>query len=149
MSNNAAPPDRVEVERARKNLLVIWGCGALVILPLVAGQAVFGRFEGFTTEFFGWFNPTIFPTLGLMIGVIASTATEDDSGRTVKTSFFRAAVVLSIAYLVTLLAVLLLEPIAGTHDMKYFNLCSLWLSGIQGLAVLALGALFNSRKKAD
>jgi hypothetical protein len=142
-------PDRVDLELARKRLLIIWGCGAVILLPIVALQATLGRFENFTTEFFGWFNPTIFPTLGLMIGVITSTASEDDSGRTVKGFFFRAAEMLSIVYLIALLGVLLLEPIAGSHDMKYFNISSLWLSAIQGLVVIALGGLFNSRKKTD
>lgn len=142
-------PDRVDLERARKRLLIIWGCGAIVLIPIVALQATLGRFENFTTEFFGWFNPTIFPTLGLMVGVITSTASEDDSGRTVKGFFFRAAVILSIVYLIALLGILLLEPIAGSHDMKYFNISSLWLSAIQGLVVIALGGLFNSRKRTD
>jgi hypothetical protein len=112
-------------------------------------QSITGRFQGIAQDIWAWFTPTIVPTLGLIIGVLASTATEDDTGRTVKRFFFRAAVWLSIVYLAILLLTMLLEPIAGSHDMSYYHFANYWLTPIQGLVVAALGALFNSRKKTD
>ncbi|MEY2546549.1 MAG: hypothetical protein QOG48_1666 [Verrucomicrobiota bacterium] len=138
---------RIDLDSARNRLLVTWLSGAFAVLILVVIQSIIGRFEGFAQEFWGWFTPTIFPTLGLMLGVIGSTASEDDEGRTVKKFFFLAAVLLSIGYLILLLLTLLLEPLAGTHDMKYYNLANYWLAPIQALVVAAVGALFNSRKK--
>ncbi len=84
------------------------------------------------------------------MGVIGGTVFEDDNEqRTVKRFFFRGAVGLSLVYLLVLLLTMLLEPVAGTQDMKYFNLSSYWLSPIQGLVVAALGALLNSRKRTS
>ena len=110
-------------------------------------QSITGRFAGIGQQIWAWFTPTIVPTLGLIIGVLASTALEDDADRTVKRFFNHAAVGLSLPHLIVLLLTLLLEPIAGTHDMDYFNFSNYWLAPIQGLVVAALGALFNSRKK--
>jgi hypothetical protein len=139
--------DRIDLDHARNRLMLVWLVGAFAVLILVIVQSIIGRFEGFTQEFWGWFTPSIFPTLGLMVGVLGSTAAEDDEGRTVKNFFFLAATLISIAYLIILLLTLLLEPLAGTHDMKYYNLANYWLAPIQALVVAAVGALFNSRKK--
>ena len=125
----------------------IWFTGGGVCFALVMFQSITGRFAGIGQQIWAWFTPTIVPTLGLIIGVLASTALEDDADRTVKRFFYHAAVGLSLAYLIVLLLTMLLEPIAGTHDMDYFNFSNYWLAPIQGLVVAALGALFNSRKK--
>ncbi|MEP6604052.1 MAG: hypothetical protein ABJB69_08905 [Spartobacteria bacterium] len=142
-------PDRIDLDRARNLLGLLWMIGGGLLVVLVIGQSILGRFDGLAQEFWAWFTPTIFPTLGLIIGVIGSTALEDDSGRTVKRFFFIASVALSILYLVALMGTLLGEPFAGSHDMKYYNQSNYWLSPIQGLAVAAIAALFNSRKKTD
>ncbi len=148
-ANRPNDEDRIDLDRARNRLVLVWGIGAFAVVILVIIQSIIGRFEGFVQEFWGWFTPTIFPTLGLMFGVLGSTAFEDDEGRTVKKFFFIAAMVMSIGYLVVLLITLLLEPLAGTHDMKYFNLANYWLAPVQALVVAAVGALFNSRKKTS
>jgi hypothetical protein len=147
MSNGA--DGRVDLEQARTVLAKIWFTGGGVCFALVMFQSITGRFEGIGQQIWAWFTPTIVPTLSLIIGVLASTATEDDSGRTVKTFFYHAAIGLSLAYLIILLLTMLLEPIAGTHNMDYFHSSNYWLTPIQGLVVAALGALFNSRKKTD
>jgi cytochrome bd-type quinol oxidase subunit 2 len=146
---NGSTQDRVDLEQARKSIAKIWYWGAGVSGCLVILQLILGRFEGITAEFIGWFTPTIVPTLGLIIGVISSTASEDDTDRTVKGFFFRTARGLSLVYLVVLFFTMLLEPFAGNHDMKYYNFANYWLAPIQGLVVAALGALFNSRKKTE
>ena len=147
MKKKVRTTGRIDLDRARNKLTVVWFGGAAVLVMLVIIQSAIGRFEGFTQEFWAWFTPTIFPTLALIIGVIGSTALEDDAGRTVKRFFFQAALALSAAYLILLLLTMLLEPVAGVHDMKYYNLSNYWLAPIQGVVVAAVGALFNSRKK--
>jgi cytochrome bd-type quinol oxidase subunit 2 len=148
MSNNI-DNDRVELDRARNALALTWFIGGPVIVLLVIAQAIFGRMEGFAQEFFAWFTPMIFPTLGLIGGVVFTTAQEDDSGRTVKRLFYLIALGASVIYLAVLLATLLLEPLAWTHDMAFFSFSSYWLGPIQTIVVAAVGALFNSRKKTD
>ncbi len=140
---------RIELERARNAVAKIWFWGAGLLGLLVILQSIIGRFEGFTQDFLAWFTPTLAPALGLIIGIIISTAQDDDTGRTVKQFFYRAALGLSVVYLGTLLLTLLLEPVAWIHDMKFYNLSNYWLGPIQGFVVAALGALFNSRKKTD
>jgi cytochrome bd-type quinol oxidase subunit 2 len=150
MARRAISTARTDLDRARNLVAIIWFAGALLAVCLVIAQSIFGRFAGYTQEFWGWFTPTIFPTLALIVGVIGGTIFEDDKQqRTVKRFFFRGAVVLSVVYLAVLLLTLLLEPLAGSHDMQYFNLANYWLSPIQGLVVAALAALFNSKKRAE
>ena len=149
MTNAFGRGERINLDEARRKLAKIWFWGAGICAALVILQLILGRFEGFTSEFVAWFTPTIVPTLGLIIGIIGTTALEDDTGRTVNGFFFRTAVGFSVVYFIVLLLTMLLEPIAGSHDMKYFNLANYWLSPIQGLVVAAVGALFNSRKKTD
>jgi hypothetical protein len=112
-------------------------------------QSIIGRFTGVAQEMWAWFTPTVVPTLSLIIGVLASTASEDDTGRTVKKFFYHASVGISLAYLIVLLLTMLLEPLSGTSNLAYFKFSNFWLSPMQGLVVAALGALFNSRKKTD
>jgi hypothetical protein len=147
MTDTFGRGERINLDEARRRLAKIWFWGTGTSASLVILQLIVGRFTGFTSEFVGWFTPTIVPTLALIIGVIGTTALDDDTGRTVKGFFFRTAVGLSVVYFVLLLGTMLLEPIAGTHDMKYFNLANYRLSPVQGLVVAAVGALFNSRKK--
>jgi hypothetical protein len=147
MRKRSSDHERVDLERARSLIAKIWFSGGGVCFALVMFQSITGRFAGIGQQIWAWFTPTIVPTLGLIIGVLASTALEDDTDRTVKRFFYHAAVGLSLAYLIVLLLTMLLEPIAGMHDMDYFNFSNYWLAPIQGLVVAALGALFNSRKK--
>jgi hypothetical protein len=149
MTNGVADTERIDLEQARKLIAKIWFIGGGISFFLVMLQSIMGRFAGIAQEIWAWFTPTIVPTLGLIVGVLASTAAEDDSGRTVKRFFFRAALWLSIGYLAILLLTMLLEPIAGSHDMNYYHFANYWLTPIQGLVVASLGALFNSRKKTD
>ena len=149
MANNPPTDGRADLERARTLLAKIWFGGGGICFALVIFQSIAGRFQGIQQEIWAWFTPTIVPTLSLIIGVLASTAFEDDSGRTVKRFFYHAAIGLSLAYVIILLLTMLLEPIAGSHNMDYFHLSNYWLTPIQGLVVAALGALFNSRKRTD
>lgn len=150
MTNGPTPTaDRVDLEQARKLIAKIWFIGGGISFFLVIFQSITGRFEGIAQEMWAWFTPTIVPTLGLIIGVLASTASEDDSGRTVRRFFYHCAIGLSAVYLATLLLTMLLEPLAGSHNMQYYHFANYWLTPVQGLVVAALGALFNSRKKTD
>ena len=149
MSNGSQNDGRIELDRARRFIAIVWFAGGGLCFALMILQSIIGRFEGVGQKAWAWFTPTIVPTLSLIIGVLASTASEDDSGRTVKKFFYHAAVGLSLAYLIILLLTMLLEPIAGIHNMDYFNFSNFWLTPMQGLVVAALGALFNSRKKTD
>jgi len=149
MSNGSPNADRIELDRARRFIAIVWFTGSGVCFALMIFQSIIGRFTGVAQEMWSWFTPTIVPTLSLIIGVLASTASEDDSGRTVKKFFYHASLGLSLAYLIVLLVTMLLEPLAGLHNMDYFKFSNFWLAPMQGLVVAALGALFNSRKKTD
>ena len=149
MSNGSPDQARIDLDRARRFIAIVWFTGGGLCFGLMIFQSIIGRFSGVAQEMWSWFTPTIVPTLGLIIGVLASTALEDDSGRTVKKFFYHVSVGLSIVYLIVLLLTMLLEPLAGTHNMDYFKFSNFWLTPTQGLVVAALGALFNSRKKTD
>ena len=149
MGSDSTSDGRIELDRARRFIAIVWFAGGGLCLALMILQSIIGRFEGVLAEMWAWFTPTIAPTVGLIIGVLASTALEDDTGRTVKKFFYDVSVGLSLVYLITLLVTMLLEPVAGEHNMAYFKVSNFWLSPLQGFVVAALGALFNSRKKTD
>ena len=149
MSNGSQNEARIDLDRARRFIAIVWVVGGGLCFGLMIFQSIIGRFAGVTQEMWAWFTPTIVPTLSLIIGVLASTASEDDTGRTVKQFFYHASVGISLAYLIVLLLTMVLEPLAGAHNMAYFKFSNFWLSPMQGLVVAALGALFNSRKKTD
>jgi hypothetical protein len=149
MSNGSPDQSRIDLDRARRFIAIVWFAGGGLCFALMIVQSIIGRFAGVAQEMWAWFTPTIVPTVSLIIGVLASTALEDDTGRTVKKFFYHASVGLSLAYLIILLLTMLLEPLAGEHNMAYFRFSNFWLAPMQGLVVAALGALFNSRKKTD
>ncbi len=140
---------RIDLERARNRLATVWYGGALIAVLIAIAQSITNRFDSITQDFWSWFTPTIFPTVALITGVIAGTALDEDrERRTVKRFFFRVALGLSLVYLLVLIAVMLAEPFAGTHDMHYFTNTTIYLSPMQGVVLAAIGALFNSRKRA-
>jgi uncharacterized membrane protein len=139
---------RIRLEDARVQLARIWFIGAGLAFAVLSLQSILGRkYTGHLQEVWSWFVPTVAPSLGLMLGVIGADAMRDsDDKRNVKQTFYRLARGVSIAYLVTLSATILLEPLSTTPSLELFVMSNYWLAPVQALAVGAIGVLFAAQE---
>lgn len=142
------------MESAQGQLASVWFLGAAVPFVLLVAQSILGRYQDSISEVWGWFVPTVGPTLGLILGVMGATALIDSHRgeapqREVKRSFFKIAFWLSIAYLTILTLTLLLEPFSRLHGIKLYNVANYWLGPAQTLVVAAITVLFTSQHKTE
>lgn len=140
------------LETAQARLAAVWFIGAAIPFVLLVAQSILGRYQDSVSEVWGWFVPSVGPTLGLILGVMGATALIDarkaeSPQREVKRSFFKLAFWLSIAYFLTL--TLLLEPFGSLHGIKLYNVANCWLGPAQTLVVAAITVLFTSQRKSE
>jgi hypothetical protein len=142
------------LETAQARLAAVWFIGAAIPFVLLVAQSILGRYQDSVSEVWGWFVPSVGPTLGLILGVMGATALIDvrkaeSPQREVKLSFFKLAFWLSIAYLTILTLTLLLEPLSSLHGIKLYNVANYWLGPAQTLVVAAITVLFTSQRKSE
>jgi hypothetical protein len=137
---------------AQDRLTQVWFIGAGVACIILVLQSLLGKYGDSVHDVWGWFVPTVGPTLGLILGVIGARALIPANGQTgseqhVNRSFFSVAFWLSLSYLALLLITILIEPFSPEPftGIKLYNLASYWLGPIQGLVVAAVTVLFNSK----
>jgi hypothetical protein len=128
----------------------IWFAGAGLLFVILVGQSLFDYYEPRTPEAWGWFLPTVTPTLSLIVGALVAeyrkTPTPGASGAAPVAGMFRLAAGLSVFYLIVVSASVLLQPVLSeTAPLTLMQRSSLWLAPLQGLCVAALGFFFQSR----
>lgn len=140
--------ERLPVGLCRRRLAIVWFAGSALALALFLAQTMGGKYGDETAKAWGWFIPTVLPTLSLIIGVVTAQALQpDDPTVTVSSLSYRLSLWLSIVYLILVIATPLMEPIVQPENpLDFFNLTTVWLSPVQGLAGIALGAFFVSKK---
>jgi hypothetical protein len=151
-SGSPLPPDQlVPLDNVRSKLTGIWLIGSGIIFFVIVIQSLRHAYGDLTQEAWGWFLPTILPSLGLMITVLTYTALDPlSSASVVRKAFERIAVWLSAAYLFTVSLTILMQPFTGTSPSDAIALMrtsNLWLGPLQGLTSSALGVLFASKEK--
>src|SRR5437773_2388168 len=78
------------------------------------GSNPLGRYDGKDRDVFGWFLPTVMPTLSLVIGVLVMDATGRGTKITKPDAFlFKLAMGLSCVYLATVLLTIVLQPFSS------------------------------------
>jgi hypothetical protein len=133
----------VTMAYCKRLLAIIWFCGAGLLFFLVLLQTVLGRYGGRASDVWGWLLPTVMPTLSLVIGVLAM----DALGKGVKSMeaepfLFKLTFGISLAYLVAVLLIILLQPLSPLSPFDLMNQANLWLGPFQGLVAAAMGAFF-------
>jgi hypothetical protein len=146
--------ETLPLDTAQTQLATVWFTGAAVPFVLLVAQSILGRYQDSVSEVWGWFVPSVGPTLGLILGVMGATALIDarkaeSPQREVKRSFFKLAFWLSIAYLTLLTLTLLLEPFSGLRGIKLYNVANYWLGPAQTLVAGAIAVLFTSQRKSE
>jgi hypothetical protein len=132
----------------QKRLMAVWFVGTALVFLLLMLQTVNQLYGDVVERAWGWFLPTVVPTLSLIIGAIAYQARRPPRRARIDRSAFIASLTLSIFYLALVLATLLLRPISGTTPLEFLSLSNLWLGPTQGLVGLSLGAFFTSADRA-
>ena len=139
------------VKQSRNLLAIVWAVGFVPPFLIMASRTYAGTYySGKETEAWGWFTPNIVPTMGLILGTLASSAFgSDDSDKPVSPVFFALTLSLSIIYLVGFSLIFLLEPLIDNPDpLAIFKRSSLFLGILQGFVTTTLGVFFFKSAKS-
>src|SRR5262245_27499159 len=140
------PLDDVRMRLAR--VWLVGGGGTFMILVVQSLLHVYGDL---TQEAWGWFLPTLMPSMGMIVTVLTYTALDPlMTGSVVRKTFVSIAMGLSNLYLATVILTILIQAFASkTADeaVGLMRTSNLWLGPLQGLVASALGVLFVSKEK--
>ena len=149
----AAEDDRLQMihlDQVRWSLAKLWlSCAGIIFLILIL-QSVFGKYAAKVQEVWGWALPTLMPTLSLIITVLGASALKKDRDQTyVRRNYYQVSFWLSAAYLLLILAIILIEPFTKREPVELMQLSNLWLGPFQGLVAAAIGVLFFSKESSS
>jgi hypothetical protein len=133
--------------KCKKSLAKVWFLGAGIVFILILFQTLFGKFSGQQEKAWGWFLPTVMPTLSLMIGVLVADAKQEPAKdeRKIDPFLFKLSMRLSISYFVVVLLTILVQPFTEMLILDLLEQSNLWLGPMQGLVAASLGAFFINR----
>lgn len=143
---------RIPVARAQQRLATLWVAGGITLMLVVMLQSAGGIYLRVseaveiddTTAVWQWLLPTFLPTLSLMVGTLAAEAQRKGSEATASIYAFRLCFALSVTYLLLLAAQLLLQ--SRSYSVDALGASAIFLTPLQGLVGLSLGAFFVSRE---
>lgn len=138
------------VKHSRNLLAIVWGIGFIPPFLVLASRTYVGTYYGGKeTEAWGWFTPNIVPTIGLILGTLASSAFgSDDGDKPVSSLFFALTLILSVSYLVIFTLIFFLEPLTDSAPLEIFKRSSLFLGILQGFVTTTLGVFFFKSAKS-
>lgn len=140
----------ISISKCKKRLAVTWFIGAGVIFFLILLQSIFGRYSERVADAWGWFLPTVMPTLSLMIGVlVADTLRVVKREKNVDPFMYKVALSLSVTYFLVVLVTIALQPFSSVPPLELLDMSNLWLAPLQGLVAAALGAFFVKLEHAE
>lgn len=140
----------ISIAKCKKRLAIIWFVGAGVLFAIILLQSIFGRYSTKTADAWGWFLPTVMPTLSLMIGVFVTDSLRGPRReRTIDPFVYRLALGLSITYFTVALSTIALQPFAAVTPLELLDMSNLWLGPLQGLVTGAIGVFFVKAEQAD
>jgi 1,4-dihydroxy-2-naphthoate octaprenyltransferase len=148
----------ISMSASRKALGTIWLAGFFIPLLLLIVMTNNGSLQD-TTAAWGWFLPTMLPTVSLIVAVFVADAINPGArdrraGRATRASrvsrfFFVMACLFSVVYTGLVLLVALEMP-RTTSPAKLTDLLknsNIYLGPIQGLVTAVLGVFFVNRGK--
>lgn len=139
---------RISWVKSKRRLAALWFTGAGIIFLTLLFQTILGRYGENINDAWGWFLPTIMPTLSLIIGVLVMDAVGKGVNiRTVDRFFFRLSFSLSLAYLVVVSITIFMQPFSTLSAVELMKQSNLWLGPFQGLVGGSLGAFFIQGEK--
>ncbi len=141
---------RVDLAASRGRLAALWlGMAAFLIVLLVI-QSVGNKYGSQVHRAWGWFLPSIVPTLSLILGTVAYQAKHRPAREQVDNFAYRCSLGLSVFYLALLAATLLLQPFSsGRTGLEWLELSNLWLGPVQGLTAVAVAVFFQAAEAKE
>jgi hypothetical protein len=143
---------KVPIAKCKYRLAYVWSAGFILLLILLILQTAFGRYgsnagDVKASEAFGWFLPTILPTLSLVIGVLVADARDDSKGKKlVDRRMYRLSMILSVCYLLVVSLTFLIDPFTNWSQLQLMKLSNLWLGPLQGIVSAIIGVFFFSKE---
>jgi hypothetical protein len=136
--------------KAKWILAGIWLAGSALVFLILVAQSLLNYYEPKTQDAWGWFLPTVVPTLSLIIAVLVadqlSGSTTEESANQPAGAMFWLGAGLSTFYLVLVALSVLVQPfLPQTSPLEILRRSNLWLGPVQGLTVAALGVFFRNR----
>jgi hypothetical protein len=142
-----ASENRISMDVSQKRLATLWFIGAGFLFFLLLFQTMRGVYGDKSGEAWSWLLPTFMPTLLLIVGAIVNKARlQNTQDTTVDRFMFMISFYLSIAYFIALILTFILSHFSAQSPLTQLKLSNLYLTPIQGLVSLALGAFFVSQK---
>jgi hypothetical protein len=135
---------KISLKTCKKRLAILWFTVGLILFVVLSIQTALGtKFADKEGEAWGWFLPTMWPTLSLIIGVLLLDATfPTGTDKQIERFFFWLTFGLSAFYLTLVALTILMQPFTGLTLLELMKRSNLWLGPIQGLVAAALGAFF-------
>ncbi len=139
--------DRIPMNSAKKRLATLWFSASGILLATMILQTVMEHYAPNDTEAFGWFFPTLMPTLSLIVGVLVG----DALGKSVKIAtvdkfMYRLAIGVSSMYFFAVGVSIFISPfVPSVPPIELLRKSNLWLGPMQGLVSAILGLFFLKR----
>jgi hypothetical protein len=142
----------MELRKAEWRLATVWLIACGVILLILVAQSYSGLYLDRLQEAWGWFLPTVMPTLSLVVGVLVveGLRTDGQEERRLDRRLYFLALGLSAVYLLLVAASVLAAALLAhrTPSVELLQRSNLWLGPVQGLVAAALGIVFRSAEAA-
>jgi len=137
------------MQTCKKRLGALWFGAAGILTFMMIFQSMGQIYGDKLSEAWGWFLPTLMPTLSLM----CATFIADAGGRTTTAVaegdpfMFWLTASLSLAYLLMIALTLLWQPIASVSPLELMKQANLWMGPFQGLVSGSLGVFFLKARR--
>lgn len=128
--------------RARAILSYLWVAASMPLLVIIIFQSILGKFGKDWDLTWSWLSPLIFPALFLVMSMWRVEGTSRDQEPVRSKHVFWLTVGISCTYLISVYAVVLLQPFSVLNLETLLRYSSLYLGLVQGLATGALGKFF-------
>jgi hypothetical protein len=139
--------NRISMDISQKRLTTLWFIGAGLLFFLLLMQTMRGVYGDKAGEVWSWLLPTFMPTLLLMVGALVNKARQQSTQEvTVDRFMYLISFYLSMAYFIAVIVTFILSQLSSASPLAQLKLSNLYLTPIQGLVSLALGAFFVSQK---
>jgi len=142
------------MKTARQRLALLWLGGSGICVVVLVAMSI-RALEGRQVEVWGWFLPTVLPTLTLILSTFAMTARRSlpkalRNRNRVDPFIFRLAFGISVFYLVLVFFAVVGWQLTSYEDpIDALSLANLWLGPLQGLAASTIAWFFLSAGDAS
>jgi hypothetical protein len=140
----------MQLAKARKRLATLWFILSALIFTIFIFVTNVQVLPAGESDAWGWFLPTILPSLTLMLSVfVAQTLGGDDDEKVIDGFVFKLAFCVSLFYLLILLYVLLSYSRQEDGDLlSYYKKYNTMLAALQSFVSACLGIFFTNHRTA-